>query len=93
MHSFSTSSSDKSDYSIENIKNDHKDLGQWFQALYCVGYAPLKLTDFKIGETHLAYNKFNEANGSSGTILHGKLTNYNKKKDIVEKWKNKALSN
>ena len=88
MHSFSTSSSDKSDYSIKNIKNDHKDLGQWFQALYCVGYAPLKLTDFKIGETHLAYNKFNEANGSSGTILHGKLTNYNKKKDIVEKWKN-----
>ena len=41
----------------KDMKTDHKDLGQYYTALYCAGYGPLKLTDFRIGDTKLAYNR------------------------------------
>lgn len=48
---------------LSNLKTDHADHGQYFKALYCVGYGPLKLTDFRIGETKLAYNRTIDSDG------------------------------
>lgn len=42
---------------ISDLKLDHYDDGQYYKALYCVGYGPLKLTDFRIGDTKLSYNR------------------------------------
>lgn len=56
---------------------------QYLHALYCVGYAPLKITDIKLGETILAYNRTSNS-GTRDTIFHG-LLNGSK---IENKWKN-----
>lgn len=42
---------------LTNLKYDHHDDGQYYKALYCAGYGPLRLTDFKIGDIKLAYNR------------------------------------
>lgn len=51
---------------------DGKDLGQWFHILYCIGYGPLKLTDFKLGDNILCYNKFHKGYNHN-TVIHGQL--------------------
>lgn len=48
---------DESKLDISNLKLDHHDDGQYYKALYCAGYGPLKLTDFRIGDTKLSYNR------------------------------------
>ena len=42
-------------------------------ALYCVGYAPLKLTDFRLGEMLLAHNQSWSGNVDMHTIFHGAI--------------------
>lgn len=46
---------------------------QYMTCLYCVGYGPLKLTDFKIGETALFYNhaRDNDEERNNPTFMHG----------------------
>lgn len=66
------------------------DGGQYLTQLYCVGYGPLKLTDFKIGDTLLAYNRSITEDSFKSTVMHGLLTGYNglDTGDILKKWKN-----
>lgn len=53
--------------------SDGRDLGQWFHILYCVGYGPQKLTDFKLGENILCYNRYHNGYDQK-TVLHGQLS-------------------
>jgi len=79
------------------------DGGQYVTQLYCVGYAPLRLTDFKLAETYLAYNRTSSyySNGSNyeqkrPTLMHGLLHTSKSEfqedesdgHDILRKWKN-----
>lgn len=52
----------------DDLKYDHFDDGQYFKALYCAGYGPLKLTDFKIGDIRLAYNRCFKSKGMDAVI-------------------------
>jgi hypothetical protein len=49
-------------------------IDQEIRTLYAVGYAPLKLTDFKLGSLMLAHNKKWDNNPDLKTIMHGKLS-------------------
>lgn len=67
-----------------------RDLGQWQHVLYCAGYGPLKLTDFKLGNLYLAYNRSSET-ADRDTIIHGQLRTVEEdgdKGEITVKWKN-----
>lgn len=90
----------------ETFTKDYKDArdnGQYINVLYCAGYGPLKLTDFKIGDTVLAYNK-NSDSGDRQTVIHGRLKGCDEtveKADgshefipgeITGKWKNNDVS-
>lgn len=72
-----------------------KDSGQYLSGLYCIGYAPLKITDIKIGEVMAAYNREVNSNGVK-TVMHGRLKKFvNSEADngeILRKWKNNDLS-
>lgn len=72
-----------------------KDGGQYLRGLYCVGYAPLKITDIKIGDVIAAYNREVDGNGLK-TVMHGRLKKFvNTEADsgeILRKWKNNDLS-
>lgn len=86
--------------------NKATDDGQYITALYCLGYAPLKITDFKIGEVFLAYNRSTENNGAKvnrPTVMHGLLHTTKEKfeaqessgfdqEDILQKWKANDVS-
>ncbi|MBQ0113118.1 MAG: hypothetical protein KBT03_08320, partial [Bacteroidales bacterium] len=69
-----------------------EDGGQYVSALYCVGYAPLRLTDFKIDKTYLAYNRSTESIAGIGTVMHGTLKGVSESNidngQILRKWKN-----
>ncbi|MCK9576369.1 MAG: hypothetical protein M0R51_10650, partial [Clostridia bacterium] len=45
---------------------------QYITLLYCVGYAPLKLTDFKLSNIYLARNQ-DVTSGDHDTVMHGML--------------------
>lgn len=72
----------------------------YIRVLLCVGYAPLKLTDFKLGEFWLAYNQ-NHKIGDGTTIqqptyLTGLLKGYSTggvpdNGDILDFWKNNDI--
>lgn len=73
----------------------------YIRELLVVGYAPLKLTDFKLGEFMLAYNKSHPINGGTvtkDTLLSGLLKGYSQagaqpdSGDIVDYWKNNDVS-
>ena len=57
----------------QTLEKDHEDLGQYYQALYCVGYGPLKLTDFRIGDFILSYNRATSLDINRKSVLHGTL--------------------
>lgn len=63
----------------------------YIRAIYCVGYGPLKLTDFKLGDFYLAYNRPNK-NSDRKTLLRGLLKGYSKNNfddgDILDFWEN-----
>ena len=64
-------------------------------ALYVVGFAPLRITDFKLGDLFLAHNQPWANNQSMKNIFHGKLTGIDRGPntgDIVNKWKNNNVS-
>lgn len=71
--------------------NNGKDA--YIRMLYCVGYAPLKLTDFKLGDFMLAYNR--SQGTSRNTILSGLLKGYSTEAaddgDILDRWKNNEI--
>lgn len=59
----------------ETVTKDYEgqeDGGQWIKVLYCAGYGPLRLTNFKLGEQILAPNESN-ASGRRNTVMHGQL--------------------
>ena len=69
----------------------------YIRELLCVGYAPLKLTDFKLGEFWLAYNRSHQIGDGStvqcDTYLAGLLKGYSSggtpdNGDILDYWKN-----
>lgn len=49
------------------------DGGQYYHILYCAGYGPLKITDIKLGENILAYNR-SSSSAERKTIYHGQLS-------------------
>lgn len=64
----------------------------YLNILYCIGYAPLRLTDFKVGELYLAHNR--ETPGRyRDTVMHGTLTGYNEEDtgDILRRWRNNEV--
>lgn len=65
----------------------------YIRILLCAGYAPLKLTDFKLGDTWLAYNR--TQGNVRDTVLHGKLKGYSTVSaddgDILDYWKNNEI--
>lgn len=78
-----------------------KDAGQYIKCLYCVGYAPLKITDIKIGEVWTAYNRSTGSAGDSeythrNTVMHGNMDEVDTTEadagEILRKWKNNDLS-
>lgn len=78
---------------VRNIKDANEgDLGQQFHVMYCAGYGPLRLTNFKIENTVLAYNQSSDY-GDRKTILHGQLSGCDDADtgtvgDITNIWKN-----
>ena len=67
----------------------------YIRCIYCVGYAPLKLTDFKLGEYYLAYNQ--EHNGiEHDNVVKGMLRGYSTSVtddgDILDIWENNDIS-
>lgn len=76
-----------------------KDGGQYLTALYCIGYGPLKLSDFKIGDTWLSYNTEKESSAEEDNryaVIHGLLKKIdgstNDNGEILRKWKNNDVS-
>lgn len=68
----------------------------YIRELLCVGYAPLKLTDFKLGDFWLAYNR-SHGNISKDTMLAGLLKGYSSggvadNGDIVDYWEKNDVS-
>jgi len=65
---------------------------QYITLLYCVGYAPLKLTDFKLSDIYLARNK-DVTSGDHDTVMHGMLRGYSDTTgDIEDKWRYNDVS-
>lgn len=78
----------------------------YVRVVYLVGYAPLKLTDFKLGDFYLAYNKAFGVDKNSAdyplvdknTMLNGILkgtsinSNGDETGDILSKWKNNDIT-
>lgn len=76
-----------------------EDGGQYITQLYCLGYAPLKVTNFKIGDVWCSYNATTgegEARRVHDTIMHGQLHGVSGTEDddgdILNKWKNNDLT-
>lgn len=71
-------------------KNYCKDSGQYYNVLYCLGYGPLKVTDIKLKNIILAYNRSRVYGDGKQTVLHGRLKGWNDADtgDILKKWKN-----
>ena len=76
----------------------------YIHILLCAGYAPLKLTDFKLGEFWLAYNRTHKVRTPYGqsvdwnvnTLLSGTLAGYSyagysDNGDILDYWKNNNI--
>ena len=82
-----------SGYNTTLTEENGVDGGQYLTKLFVVGYGPLKLTDFKLGETLLAYNRTFEST-EKNTIMHGLLQGWNEADtgDILKKWKNNNVS-
>lgn len=88
------------EYSGENGKD------AYIRTVYCIGYAPLKLTDFKLGDFYLAYNRVHSVNKNTdtfpkanlNTVINGILrgcsidSNNNDVGDILNKWKNNDIT-
>lgn len=72
----------------------------YIRTLLCVGYSPLKLTDFKLGDFWLAYNRDStDINGNilaHPTVINGLLRGYSTQivddGDILDYWKNNDIS-
>ena len=65
---------------------------QYITLLYCVGYAPLKLTDFKLSNIYLARNQ-DVTSGDHDTVMHGMLRGYSDTTgDIEDKWRYNDVS-
>lgn len=67
--------------------------------LYAVAYAPLRLTEFKLGEMDLAHNQPWSGNKNLKNIFHGELSGIDSQAgsgsdtgDIVSTWKNNDIS-
>lgn len=69
----------------------------YVKMLLCVGYGPVKLTDFKLGDFMLAYNR-SHGDVEKRTMLHGLLKGYSTggetpvEGDIDDYWKNNDVS-
>lgn len=65
----------------------------WIRLVYQANYAPVKLTDFKLGDFMLAYNRTQGVDRR--TVLNGLLKGYSTEQaddgDIVDKWKNNEI--
>lgn len=68
----------------------------YIRVMLCAGYAPLKLTDFKLGEFLLCYNR-DHGNVSMNTMISGLLKGYSvapnpaDSGDILDLWKNNDI--
>ena len=68
----------------------------YVRVLLCAGYAPLKLTDFKLGEFMLAYNR-SHGSVTCDTMISGLLKGYSTTPgiadngDILDLWKNNDI--
>lgn len=78
----------------------HNGEDAYIRVLYQVGYAPLKLTEFKLGEFMLAYNRDHKIGDGTtvecGTYVSGHLKGYSRGNvpdsgDIVDYWKNNDI--
>ena len=87
----------------ETLTSDTYGKYTYVHLLLCAGYAPLKLTEFKLGDLVLAHNKDNivTIDGVShanlrDTVLHGVLTGYDETDydsgDILNRWENNDVS-
>lgn len=65
------------------IKGVYGDTNE-IHVLYIVGYGPLALTDFKLGDRLLAYNRANPNDENAGTVFTGALTK--ETGDILSVW-------
>lgn len=70
----------------KNLKGE--DGGQYVTALYCAGYSPLKLSNFRIDQTYLSYNRDKVMHGQ----LHGFSDGSTDNGDILHKWKNNDVT-
>lgn len=67
----------------------------YIRAVYCLGSAPLKLTDFKLGDIMLAYNRTQGVERQ--TVLNGLLKGYSQpggeadSGDILDIWRNNDI--
>lgn len=85
-----------SPYNVTVTKNRRgEDGGVYLKCLYAVGYAPLKISNIKIGSVLAAYNTTPSSGviGEHSTVMHGILQGYNDDDtgDILKKWKNNDL--
>ena len=71
----------------------------YIQVLYCVGYAPLRITDLKLGEQYLAHNQKWSGNENLKNIWSGVLHGTDDEAgsgtdsgDIVNTWKNNDVT-
>lgn len=66
----------------------------YIKVLYCAGYGPLKLTDFKFADQFLAYNR-SHGTISKKTVLNGLLKGYSTEihddGDIIDVWENNDI--
>ena len=63
---------------------------QYYHKLYTTGYGPQKITDIKIGNVILAYNR-SYKNQVQDTVFHGQISEMeskNKAGEILKKWEN-----
>lgn len=71
----------------------------YIHCLYAVGYAPLRLTEFKLGEIHLAHNQAWNGNRALKNVFHGALHGTDEgsgsgadRGDIVSEWANNDIT-
>ena len=71
----------------------------YIHVLYAVGYAPLRLTDFKLGDMFLAHNQRWSGNQGMSNVFHGQLHGIDPAAgsgsdvgDIVNTWKNNDIT-
>lgn len=66
----------------------------YIKVLYCAGYGPIKLTDFKFADQFLAYNR-SHGTISKKTVLNGLLKGYSTEihddGDIIDVWENNDI--